>query len=159
MLKNSNMGIRVLAALPASVIDPAPACAVPISRLGAPSPGLMPLDNPHGFVPWNAAAAREFSIQERKDMPRYFFDIKNGHRLIDPSGLECRDDTEATEQAVVIASQIALDVPAAAGIRNVAIVNSSGEKIGEVPVADDHGGRISDDQNLPLVHSPRLDPG
>jgi hypothetical protein len=41
-------------------------------------------------------------------MPHYFFDIKNGHRLIDPTGLECRDDQEATAQATVIAAQIAL---------------------------------------------------
>jgi hypothetical protein len=30
-------------------------------------------------------------------MPRYFFDVKNGHRLIDPAGLDCRDDQEARE--------------------------------------------------------------
>ena len=24
-------------------------------------------------------------------MPRYFFDLKDGRRLVDPSGLECRD--------------------------------------------------------------------
>ena len=27
-------------------------------------------------------------------MPHYYFDVKNGHRLIDPAGLECRDDQE-----------------------------------------------------------------
>jgi hypothetical protein len=48
-------------------------------------------------------------------MPHYFFDIKNGHRLIDPTGLECRDDQEATAQATAIAAQIALDVPGSAG--------------------------------------------
>jgi hypothetical protein len=95
----------------------------------------------------------------RNDMPRYFFDLENGHRLADLSGLECRDDTEATARAVAIASQIAQDVPTSAGQRHVAIMNSLGEKIGEVPIAEDHGGRIDDDQNLPLVHSPRLDPG
>ena len=31
-------------------------------------------------------------------MPRYFFDVKNGHRLIDPAGLDCRNDQEAIER-------------------------------------------------------------
>jgi hypothetical protein len=28
-------------------------------------------------------------------MARYFFDVKNGHMLVDPAGLECRDHQEA----------------------------------------------------------------
>jgi hypothetical protein len=71
-------------------------------------------------------------------MPQYFFDVKNGHRLIDPTGIECRDDREAVTQAVAIAAQIATDVPASAGTRHVAILNSAREKIGEVPVGDEH---------------------
>jgi hypothetical protein len=54
--------------------------------------------------------------------------------LIDPAGLECRDDREAETQAAAIAAQIATDVPASAGVRHIAILNSSREKIGEVPV-------------------------
>jgi hypothetical protein len=56
-------------------------------------------------------------------MPRYFFDLKNGHRLIDPSGLDCRDDREATATAIIIAQQIALDAPGAAS-RHIAVLNS-----------------------------------
>jgi hypothetical protein len=41
-------------------------------------------------------------------MPKYFFDIKNGHRLIDPSGLDCRDDQQAMRSATFIARQIAV---------------------------------------------------
>jgi hypothetical protein len=67
-------------------------------------------------------------------MPHYFFDIKNGHRLIDPTGLECRDDQEATAQATAIAAQIALDVPGSAGVRHVAVLNGAREQIGKVPV-------------------------
>jgi hypothetical protein len=70
----------------------------------------------------------------------YFFDVKDGHRLIDPTGVECRDDREAETQAIAIAAQIATDVPASAGIRHVAILNSSREKIGQVPVGDDRAG-------------------
>jgi hypothetical protein len=40
-------------------------------------------------------------------MSRYFFDVKNGDRLIDPSGLDCRDDQEARKQAI----QIAMEAP------------------------------------------------
>ncbi len=67
-------------------------------------------------------------------MPRYFFDVKNGHRLIDPSGLECRDDQDATAQATVIAAQIAKEVPGSSGARHIAILNGTREEIGRVPV-------------------------
>ena len=28
-------------------------------------------------------------------MPHYYFDITNGHHLIDPAGLDCKDDADA----------------------------------------------------------------
>src|ERR1700760_2795115 len=43
-------------------------------------------------------------------MPRYYFDIRNGHRLIDPAGLDCHDDQEAIRAGRLIARQIASDV-------------------------------------------------
>lgn len=68
-------------------------------------------------------------------MPRYFFDVRNGHiRLVDPQGLDCRDDRAATAQAMAIAAQIAQDVPAIAETRRVAVLNRSREEIGEVSV-------------------------
>jgi hypothetical protein len=42
-------------------------------------------------------------------MPRYFFDIQNGHRLVDPSGLDRSGDNEAVAKAKVIALQISED--------------------------------------------------
>jgi hypothetical protein len=66
-------------------------------------------------------------------MSRYFFDVKNGHRLIDPSGLDCRDDQEARKQAIHIAHQIAMEAPHAGG-RQVAILNNDRQEIGKVPV-------------------------
>jgi hypothetical protein len=79
-------------------------------------------------------------------MPRYFFDVKNGHRLIDPSGLDCQDDQEAITQATFIARQIALDVPDTSGGRSVAVLNSARQEISKVPVnanskGDHHGGK------------------
>ena len=35
----------------------------------------------------------------RFPMPRYFFDIKNGHKLVDPSGTDCKNDTDAIDKA------------------------------------------------------------
>jgi hypothetical protein len=67
-------------------------------------------------------------------MPRYFFDVKNGHRLIDPAGLDCGDEEEAIRKAAVIARQIAADAPTAEG-RHVAVLNSEREEVGKVPIA------------------------
>ena len=78
-------------------------------------------------------------------MPRYYFDVKNGHRLIDPSGLECQDDQDAIMQAAFIAAQIAMDVPDTSGGRSIAVLNNAREEIIKVPVptnskSDHHGG-------------------
>jgi hypothetical protein len=44
-------------------------------------------------------------------MPRYFFDVKNGHRLFDASGFVCEDDTDAIIRATVLAIGVSLDQP------------------------------------------------
>jgi hypothetical protein len=78
------------------------------------------------------------------EMSRYYFDVKNGHRLIDPAGLDCRDDREATAQAIVIAQLIAREAPAS-GDRHVAVLNSEREEVGKVPIngkgSEDDRGR------------------
>lgn len=66
-------------------------------------------------------------------MSRYFFDVKNGHRLIDPAGLDCRSDEDALEKATAIAQQIALDAPNSAG-RQVEVLDKEKKKVGKVPV-------------------------
>jgi hypothetical protein len=66
-------------------------------------------------------------------MPRYFFDIKNGHRLVDPSGLDCSDDDEAIAKAKVIALQISEDT-SAEGQRHIAVLNSERQEVSKVPV-------------------------
>jgi hypothetical protein len=78
-------------------------------------------------------------------MPRYYFDVKNGHRLIDPVGLECRDDQDVITKATFIAAQIATDVPNTSGGRSLAVLNSAKEEIIKVPIhtnskGDHHGG-------------------
>ena len=65
-------------------------------------------------------------------MPRYFFDIANGHRLIDPGGLDCASDQDAIEKAKFIARQIADETPL--GARQIAIRNEDGRDVSKVPV-------------------------
>jgi uncharacterized protein DUF6894 len=67
-------------------------------------------------------------------MPRYFFDVTNGHRLLDPAGFVCDDDTDAIIQAEVFAISISLCRPGEDPERRVAIINDKGREIGNVPV-------------------------
>ncbi|MBR0950717.1 DUF6894 family protein [Bradyrhizobium canariense] len=67
-------------------------------------------------------------------MPHYYFDIKDGHRLVDPSGLDFRDDDDAIAKAGVIAIGVSLDQPAIDPERHIAVLNNSREEIFRVPV-------------------------
>ena len=53
-------------------------------------------------------------------MPRYYFDIEKGHRLVDPAGLDCFDDDDAIAKAKIIAAQISRDRPLPDGQRHIA---------------------------------------
>ncbi|MEA2881283.1 MAG: hypothetical protein QOH32_502 [Bradyrhizobium sp.] len=76
--------------------------------------------------------------QGHSEMPRYFFDVIDGHRLPDPAGLECRDDEEATAHARTIARQIAVDAPGSSQ-RHIVVINDDREEVGAVPVAAEVG--------------------
>jgi hypothetical protein len=67
-------------------------------------------------------------------MPHYFFDIKDGHGLVDPSGLECESDGAAIEKARVIAIGVSLDRPAVDPKRHIAVLNADRAEICKVPV-------------------------
>jgi hypothetical protein len=67
-------------------------------------------------------------------MPRYYFDLANGHRLADPSGLDCRDDEDAKAKAEVIAREITADAPPGSVERRVTVLDESGKKITSVPI-------------------------
>lgn len=67
-------------------------------------------------------------------MPHYFFDIKDGHRLVDPSGLDCKNDADAIEKAKVIAIGVSLDKPAVDPERHISVLNADREEISAVPV-------------------------
>ena len=67
-------------------------------------------------------------------MPRYFFDIRDGHRLVDRSGLNFRNDDDAIARANVIAIGVSLDKPAVDPERHIAVMNDEGQEIFKVPV-------------------------
>jgi uncharacterized protein DUF6894 len=67
-------------------------------------------------------------------MPHYFFDIKDGHRLVDPSGSSCKNDTAAIERAKVLAIGVSLDKPAVDPTRRISVLNADRVEISAVPV-------------------------
>lgn len=67
-------------------------------------------------------------------MPRYFFDIKDGHRLVDPAGCDCDNDHDAIEKAKVIAIGVSLDMPAVDSTRHISVLNAARDEISRVPV-------------------------
>ena len=67
-------------------------------------------------------------------MPHYYFDIRDGHRLVDPSGLDFKNDDAAIAKAKVIAIGVSLDKPAVDPERHIAVLNESWGEIFKVPV-------------------------
>jgi hypothetical protein len=76
-------------------------------------------------------------------MPRYYFDLVDGSRLVDPSGLECRDDHDANAKAKIIAKHIEAEIPEAPVQRHVEILNEVRDKVAKVPVRTDTNGKAS----------------
>jgi hypothetical protein len=68
-------------------------------------------------------------------MPRYYFDVKDGHRLIDPAGIDCANDAEATTRARFIADRIAEEAPASVK-RRVAVLDDQRREIAAINVGD-----------------------
>ncbi len=67
-------------------------------------------------------------------MPHYFFDIKDGHRLVDPSGSDCKNDKAAIEKAKVLAIGVSLDKPAVDPTRRISVQTADKVEISTVPV-------------------------
>jgi hypothetical protein len=80
----------------------------------------------------NNAVGKNLAIW-RLPMPRYYFDVSNGHTLFDAAGFVCDDDTDAMTQATVLAIGVSLYKPGEAE-RRIAIVDDKGREIGNVPV-------------------------
>ena len=85
-------------------------------------------------------------------MPRYFFDVKNGHRLFDSAGFVCDGDTDAIIRATVLAIGVSLDKPEDDPERRISIINDAGHEIGTVPVYSkpsvEHPAHLSGDVAL-----------
>ena len=69
-------------------------------------------------------------------MPHYYFDIKDGHTLIDPSGLNFKTDDAAIARAEAIAIVVAIDTPLVDPKRHIAVLNGSRKEIFRVPVTN-----------------------
>jgi hypothetical protein len=67
-------------------------------------------------------------------MPRYHFELTNGHRLPDPTGLECNSDQDARSKADLIARQIAKETGSNRNSRYVRVVDVEGAEIYRAPV-------------------------
>ena len=67
-------------------------------------------------------------------MPRYFFDIKDGHRFVDPSGSNFDNDTDAIDRAKVIAIGVSLDKPAIDPERHIVVIDDAGQPAGALTV-------------------------
>jgi hypothetical protein len=67
-------------------------------------------------------------------LPRYFFDIKDGHRFVDPSGSVLNDDHDALEWAKVLAIGVSIDQPEIDPARHISVLNEARIEIFKVPV-------------------------
>jgi hypothetical protein len=67
-------------------------------------------------------------------MPHYYFDIEDGHRLVDPSGSNLKHDSAAIAMAKILAIGVSLDKPAVNPTRRIAVLNADGDEIFTVPV-------------------------
>jgi hypothetical protein len=96
------------------------------------------VNNAHSYIAVSPQAERLRGIRHwlswRWPMPHYYFDIKDGHRLVDPSGLDFKNDDAAIAKAKVIAIGVSLDKPAVDPERHIAVLNESREEIFKVPV-------------------------
>jgi hypothetical protein len=65
-------------------------------------------------------------------MPHYRFEIADGVRLVDPVGLDCRDDQDARCKAKIIADRIAEQGTSKA--RCVLVLDEDGAEIYKTPI-------------------------
>jgi hypothetical protein len=67
-------------------------------------------------------------------MPHYYFDIKDGHTLVDASGLSFKTDDDAIARAQAIAIVVSIDKPEVDPKRHIAVLDGSRKEIFRVPV-------------------------
>jgi hypothetical protein len=74
----------------------------------------------------------DFSVQEIAKCLG-LFDVKNGHRLVDPAGVDCEGDVAARKQGIAIAKQISVDAPRSMA-RSVAVRDEAGRAVAIIPI-------------------------
>ena len=67
-------------------------------------------------------------------MPKYFFDIKDGHRLVDASGRNFQNEADAIARAEAYAIQVSLDTPKVDPERYIAVLDDARTEVFRVPV-------------------------
>jgi hypothetical protein len=70
----------------------------------------------------------------RTPMPRYYFDIKDGHRFVDRSGATFKNDHDAIERARAVAIVVSTDKPEVDLTRYISVLNEAKFELFEVPV-------------------------
>lgn len=58
-------------------------------------------------------------------MTRYYFDVKDGHRFVDPSGADFKNDHDAIERAKAVAIVVSIDQPKVDPKRYISVLNES----------------------------------
>jgi hypothetical protein len=66
-------------------------------------------------------------------MPRFFFDLTNGHRIPDHAGLDCKDEVSAKQAADSIAAEIARETVETPRHR-LTVRTEEGDDIYQVPI-------------------------
>jgi len=66
-------------------------------------------------------------------MPRYHFELANGHRIPDPRGLDCKNGEDAVAKARHIAAAIAAEIGETP--RSLVVVDDDGNDLCKVPIA------------------------
>lgn len=67
-------------------------------------------------------------------MPRYYFDIKDGHKLVDPTKRYFKNDNDAVDMAKVYAIQVSLDTPKVDPERHIAVLDGARAVLAKIPV-------------------------
>jgi uncharacterized protein DUF6894 len=66
-------------------------------------------------------------------MPRFYFDLSNGHRVQDHAGLDCDNETDAKHKADSIAGDIARDAETVPK-KHLTVVDEDGRDIYRAPI-------------------------
>ena len=71
-----------------------------------------------------------------RPLPRYFFDIKDGPRLVDAPGVECPSDALAKLEGAIRARLVAATEPKYR-LRQLAIIDEFGRELATIPITEE----------------------